>query len=73
MQRSLFRGNGLLRRRQSENLFRPNKNLREFVAAIEILNEVLLTKGKWSQVEVQSYKKKERLQEWIHRYADLYE
>lgn len=46
MQRSLFRENGLLRRRQSENLFRPNKNLREFVAAIEILNEVLLTKGK---------------------------
>ena len=46
MQRSLFRENGLLRRRQSENHFRPNKNLREFVAAIEILNEVLLTKGK---------------------------
>jgi len=53
--------------------FQTNKNLREFVAAIEILNEVLLTKGKWSQMEVQSYKKKERPQEWIHRYADLNE
>lgn len=38
--------NSLLRWRQSENLSDNQKNLREFVAAIEILNEVLLTKGK---------------------------
>lgn len=54
-------------------MFSDKQKLRDIAAAIEIRNGVLQAKGKRSQMEGQSYKKKERAQERIDSYVNLSE